>query len=181
MDVLAGAYAACCGLLAVGGAMKAAQPDPARRALRSLRLPPPRVPLPNVAVRAIGVAEVAVAAAALAAGGVLWWLVAACYAAFVVVAVGLWRGGDVESCGCFGAVESEPGLVHVVVTTVGLALALGAALDGARGPLAAALDDAGEGPLLLVSAALATVLVVLVLAELPKLTTAVRDVRGAGR
>jgi hypothetical protein len=167
---------ACCGLLAVGGAMKAAQPEPARRALRSLS-----VRLPSPVVRCIGVGEVLVAMLALVVGGTGWWLVALCYAGFVVVAAALWRRREVESCGCFGAVGSRPSGLHVAVTGVGLGLALVAAARAAEGPLRAAAQDAGEGPLVLASAAIATYLLVVALAGLPRLTAAVRDVRGGAR
>jgi len=89
-------------------------------------------------------------------GGAAWWLVAICYAGFVVVAVALWRRREVESCGCFGAVDSRPSALHVGVTAVGFGLAVTAGLQAAAGPLSAALDDAGEGPLVLASAAVAT-------------------------
>jgi hypothetical protein len=156
--------------------MKAAQPEPARRALRSLS-----VRLPSTVVRAIGVAEVLVAVLALVVGGAAWWLVAACYAGFVIVAVALWRRREVESCGCFGAVGSRPSGLHLAVTAVGLGLALVAAAQAAEGPLRAALQDAGEGPLVMASAAIATYLLVVALAGLPRLGAAVREVRGEAR
>jgi hypothetical protein len=172
MDGLAGVYAACCGLLAVGGVMKAAQPEPARQALGSLG-----VRLPAAAVRAVGAAELVVALAALVAGGAAWWLVAACYAGFVVVAAALWRRSEVESCGCFGAVGSRPSALHVGVTAVGLLVALVAGARGAAGPLAEGLDESGEGPLVLASAGVATYLVVIALAQLPGLAGALRELR----
>lgn len=176
MDGLAGVYAACCGLLAVGGVMKAAQPVPARQALGSLG-----VRLPAAAVRVVGAAELVIALAAAGAGDAAWWLVAACYAGFVVVAAALWRRGQVASCGCFGAVDSRPSALHVAVTAVGLVVALVAAARGAAGPAAEALDEAGEGPLVLASAALATYLVVIALAELPGLASAVRELHRGTR
>ncbi|MPY96190.1 MAG: hypothetical protein GEV08_24935 [Acidimicrobiia bacterium] len=176
MDGLSGAYAACCGLLAVGGAMKAAQPTPARQALGSLGV---RLPLP--AVRAVGVGEVAVATVTLFVGGPAWALVALCYAGFVAVAVALWRRDEVASCGCFGEVDSRPSGLHVGVTAAGLGLSVVAAAQGASGPVAEALDDAGEGPLVLALAAIATYLVVVALAQLPGLAAAMRDLRRSAR
>ena len=138
MNALGGPAVASATLLAIGGMAKVLRPGNTVHALRGLRLP-----ASPSGVRLLAVAEIGVAVGALAGGGRLaWLLVAGAYlgfACFVVLA--LWRGGAVSSCGCFGAPDTPPTAVHVLVTTAASAVALAAALGDPPGPLPGALAD----------------------------------------
>ena len=80
---------------------------------------------------------------ALAAGGrYAWLLVAGAYlglTCFVLFAMS--RGGAVSSCGCFGAPDTPPTLVHVLVTISASAVAFAAAVGHPPGPLTDALAN----------------------------------------
>ncbi len=84
-----------------------------------------------------------IAVGALAGGGrTAWLLVAGAYlgfACFVVLAMS--RGGAVSSCGCFGAPDTPPTLMHVLVTICASALAFATAVAHPTGPLLDALAD----------------------------------------
>jgi hypothetical protein len=142
VNALGGPAVASAILLATGGTSKLLRPANTVHALRGLRLPAARS-----GVRLLAVAEIGVAVGAVAGGGRLaWLLVAGAYlgfACFVVLA--LWRGGAVSSCGCFGAPDTPPTLVHVLVTTAASAVALATAVGHPPGPL---LDALGDMPLL---------------------------------
>jgi hypothetical protein len=100
------------GLLVVSGAAKLARPDPASRALRSAGLPGNRP-----AVRGLGLVEIAVGAACLAAPGP--GTAAALTTLYVAFALFLTRlmtmDTAVSSCGCVGAAESPPTVLHVLL------------------------------------------------------------------
>lgn len=125
-------------LLAIGGTSKVLRPANTVHALRGLRLPA----APS-GVRLLAVAEIGVAVGALAGGGrPAWLLVAGAYlgfACFVVLAMR--RGGAVSSCGCFGAPDTPPTLVHVGVTIAASAVAFATAVGHPPGPLPDALAD----------------------------------------
>lgn len=138
MNALAGPAYASAMLLAIGGTSKIFRPANASHALRGLRLP-----AAPFGVRLLAVAELGVAVGALADGGRhAWLLVAGAYlgfACFVVLAMS--RGGSVSSCGCFGAPDTPPTLVHVLVTSSAFALAFATAVGHPTGPLSDALAD----------------------------------------
>jgi hypothetical protein len=122
--VLAGPFFVTAVILGAAGVGKALRPGPAFRALAALGL---RVPAWLVRVGGIG--EVVVAVAAVVSGArALAGLVAASYVFFAVVAgAALWRpGARLASCGCFGADDAPPALVHFVLNVVAAAVALGA-------------------------------------------------------
>ena len=125
-------------LLAIGGISKFLRPANTSHALRGLRLPA----APS-GVRMLAVAEMGIAVGALAGGGRnAWLLVAGAYlgfACFVVLAMA--RGGAVSSCGCFGAPDTPPSMVHVLVTISASALTLATAFGHPTGPLLDALAD----------------------------------------
>lgn len=137
MNALGGPAAASAILLAIGGTAKFVRPASTSHALRGLRLPA----APS-GVRLLAVAEMGVAIGALAGGGRnAWLLVAGAYlgfACFVVLAMA--RGGAVSSCGCFGAPDTPPTSVHVLVTISASAVAFATAFHP-PGPLLAALAD----------------------------------------
>ena len=181
MDPLTGVNVTASGLLALGGALKIARPRPAAEALGSLAPGAARpggyrvgrvVPLPLM--RLIGVAEVVIAAGALTVGGTWFFFVQMlCFVAFTVVAAGLWREGEVSSCGCFGEVTSPPSLAHVLVTAAATLVSARAAWADVPG-----LADAPLRSLPVLIAGLTTLGVVyLCLVDLPRLGDAVRQQR----
>jgi hypothetical protein len=164
VDALAGPYLASAALLVAAGGAKLVDPLPLVRALRSARLPGPRL-----AVRAVAALEVAIGAAAVLLGSRSAAVaVAVSYAAFTgFVLLARRRGGVLASCGCFGKADTPPTTTHVVVTG---ALALVAAAVAVR-PLGTLGDllgaQPGAGLPLLVAAAAVAVTAYLVLALLP--------------
>src|SRR3954447_1313905 len=130
MDALAGPFAAAGTLLALGGMFKVAKPLPTAGALRAVGARPP-----VFAVRVLGAGEAAIGVAAVLSGSpALAALVGAAYLAFTAFVVLAMRGGTaLQSCGCFGEVETPPSEVHVLVD-VGFAFAaLAAAVLGVPG------------------------------------------------
>lgn len=123
VDALSGPVAVASVLLALGGLAKAFRPIPTTGALLALRLP---APIP--AVRVLGVGEVVLGAAAVVTGSsALVGLVAVAYVAFALFVAAARRAGtDIQSCGCFGTIDTPPSLVHVGIN-LGFAAATGAA------------------------------------------------------
>jgi hypothetical protein len=150
VDALAGPFAAAGALLALGGAFKVARPLPTAGALRAVGAPGPvaGVRLLGAGEAVLGVAAVLTGAPALAA------LVAAAYlsfAAFVMIAM---RGGTaLQSCGCFGEVETPPSAVHVLLNAGFALTALASAAAGvpSLGDTISAQDWNGVPFLLLVA------------------------------
>lgn len=137
MNALGGPAIASAFLLAIGGTAKVLRPANTSHALRSLRLP-----AAPFAVRLLAVAEIGVALGALAGGGRdAWLLVAGAYLGFACfVGFAMSRGGPVSSCGCFGAPDTPPTLVHVLVTVAASAVAFATAGEP-PGPVPDALVD----------------------------------------
>jgi uncharacterized membrane protein YphA (DoxX/SURF4 family) len=127
---LAGPYFVVCGLLAVAGIFKVAQPAPTGGALHALHLPSSRL-----AVRGLGFVEITIGIAAAFGGGVpLAPLVGACYLAFAGFVVAARREGTpISSCGCFGETETPPSLVHIIVNLTAATIALVAAATDVDG------------------------------------------------
>lgn len=165
MDALAGPFLVACALLLVAGCFKIVRPGPTSNALRAVRLPSARV-----AVRVLGMAEVALGIAAAVTGAAgLAALVAVAYLAFgAFIALAMRAGSPIQSCGCFGAAESPPSIVHVLGDLALFAVAAAAAVGGLD-PLPDILrrQDAAGVPLLLL-VAIGSYLTALVLTELPK-------------
>jgi hypothetical protein len=173
VSTLAGPFLVTVALLLAGGALKVVRPAFTARAMREMGLP-----VSATAVRAVAVAEVAIAAGALVGGGrILAALVAASYAGFAAfVAAALRRGVPVSSCGCFGADDTPPTTVHLVLNLAAVAVAGAVALSGSG---AGGLTEITtlEGSLLLRVAFLASTaasvwLAYVALAVLPKLRVA---------
>lgn len=165
MGVWSGPYFVAVTLLTAGGALKALRPDTTVGALRASH-----VPAGPVLVRVGGAAEAALGVAVLVGGApVLAVLVAASYVAFTAfVAVALVRGTPLGSCGCFGAIDTPPTLLHVVVNLTAAAVAAAVAA-GPGGSLAEVL--AGQpwaGVPFLVFTGTATHLVFVALTALPQ-------------
>ncbi len=122
MALLVGVFQVLAAVVVVGGVAKLWSPEAFASTLRSLGLPGSR-PL----ARAVGLLEVAVGAACLWVGGRTAALVVALtYTVFTLVVVAAQRSGA-ASCGCFGATEAPPSVVHVAVNAVSAVAALAAA------------------------------------------------------
>lgn len=178
MEALAGPFLAGAALLVLAGVGKLRSPLPLARALRLAGLPV-TVPL----VRAGAAAEAALGLAAVLTGSALAAAaVALSYAAFTgYVLLGLRRGGERWSCGCFGAADSAPTWTHVAVTgTLGLVAAAVAVRP--VGPLHELLagSPALGAPLLAVTAAVGVIAYVL-LAVLPRRSRAGRPAARVSR
>lgn len=128
MATLAGPFLVTVALLLAGGALKVVRPAFTARAMREMGLP-----ASPAAVRAGALVELAVAAGALVGGGRPFAaLIAASYAGFAAfVAAALRRGAPLSSCGCFGADDTPPTAVHLVLNLAAAAVAGAVALTGA--------------------------------------------------
>lgn len=167
-----GLFLAAAALLVVSGGAKLRSVEPTQRALQGAGLPGP-----VWAVGILGATEVALGAAGLvtegrpAAGAMA--VVYVGFAAFVLLA--RHRGGTEASCGCFGRAEAPPGAAHLMTT---LALAAVAALQAAA-PGPGLVTQLARSPLqttvMAGYAALATWLVYLVLAVLPRVRERVAE------
>ncbi len=125
------------GVVAVGGAMKIADPGATQGMLRALGMPA----APWLA-RGVGLLELATGlAAALLGGRVASAAVAGLYLVFAAVAWRLVRGGQASSCGCFGRLSAPATRVHVTADLTAGAVAAGAAVAAAPG--LAGLDAGG--------------------------------------
>jgi hypothetical protein len=135
------------------------------------------LPVSPAVVRAGALAELAIAAGALVGGGrPLAALVAASYAGFAgFVMAALRRGVPLASCGCFGADDTPPTGVHLVLNVAAAVVAGAVAVTGAG---AGGLTEVTnlEGLLLraafLASTAATVWLAYVALAVLPKLQAA---------
>ena len=132
-------------VVVTAGAAKVASPQAFGSAAGSVGLP-----LGSTAGRFVGVAEVAAGTLA-----VLWWrpafaVLAVLYAAFAVTAWRALRAGA-PSCGCFGAVESPPSWVHVVVDLAGAAVLTAGWVTGPAVPPAAAWPVVALGAVLVIA------------------------------
>jgi hypothetical protein len=118
-----------CGVLVIAGVAKARSPASARDALSAVGL---TVPAP--VIRGLGVAEIA------AGGGAAVWptaatcaLVAALYAGFTLFVLVSMRAPRGAPCGCFGAAETEVGLLHLALNVIACAIGVAAAIAPPRG------------------------------------------------
>lgn len=154
------------GLLLLAGVAKVRRPEAPGRALVLAGLPGGAL-----AVRALGIGEVAVAVAGLLLGGWVWAVQAVVYAGFTVFVAREHRRPS-ASCGCFGEEDVPLTALHVMVDGL-LAVAAGAAaLLGAPSALDAATQAGGWLALPLV--AMATLVVRMLLVDLPVLSDAIR-------
>jgi len=163
MVALAGPYFMFATLLVVSGLPKLSNPASTARALEGIGLPPRRW-----LGQAVGVAEIVVGVSAIAIGGRIPALAVALlytgFAAFIVVAM---RSSSVKSCGCFGADDTPPSALHLIidVAAAGFAAALVFNPVGDITAVMGATPWAGAPMLLLV--VLGAWLALMVLAVLP--------------
>jgi hypothetical protein len=163
---LAGPFAAVVAVLAAGAVLKALKPADTARALSAFGLPGSAP-----AIRLLSVVEVVIAAGALLLGNrLLATLVALSYAGFAAfVVVALRRELPLATCGCFGAVDSPPTPLHVVLNVLAAAVAGAVALDGGWAPVTVIADQPLGGLPFLVLTATAAYLMYLCLTLLPHL------------
>ena len=152
-------------LLAAAGAQKLTSPAATGAALQTAKLPSN-----SMLVRLLGGYELVLAAGVLLVGGTMpAVLLALTYGAFAVFALRQSRRG--EGCGCFGEADAPTTSVHVVLNSIGAAVAAVAAFLPAL-----PLPVLRAQPLVLLVAlallATATALLRLVLTALPELTAA---------
>jgi uncharacterized membrane protein YphA (DoxX/SURF4 family) len=159
-------------LLLVGsGGAKLFDPDPTAGAMAAAGLR-----LGRAGAYVVGLIEIVAGLAFLVFGGPAGWLLALVYAAFALfVAYALNRHLAIQSCGCFGRVDTPPTVLHVAFNLV--AAAAGAWVAASDGP--GLVDSLPASPL---EAALyvgflgaAGFAVYLLLAELPRTLAAARE------
>jgi hypothetical protein len=124
--VLSGPYALLALLLVAAGAAEVVRPQPIVRGLRGLGLP-----MDKWLVRLGAIGECILGVSALLSSSrpvaVLVAFSFLGFAAFVVAA--LQRPGRVSSCGCFGAEESPPSPLHLIIDLVLFGFAVAAVVD----------------------------------------------------
>jgi hypothetical protein len=127
MEALAGPVVVVAALLVLAGGLKVVRPVPTAGALQAVGLPSSLS-----LVRALGLCEVVVG---VAAGATLTRpalaLLAAAYLAFAAfVAAALGANTPLQSCGCFGQVDTPPSAVHLGLNLTAAGTAFVAALSG---------------------------------------------------
>lgn len=177
VPVLAPPFFVAAGLLVASGLAKVRNPRPAGRALSAAG-----VPAGATLTRGLGAVEMAAGVLAVAAPTrAVAIAVALLYAAFALFLLRLIRTRDSQaSCGCLGAREVRPGLLHVGLNVVGVVTATAAA--AAIRPVPGVLEVLRGSPLFGVPAALglaiAGYLAYLAVAYLPELFFAYRRPEG---
>jgi hypothetical protein len=174
--VLLGPFAVVAAVLVVAAVAKLVAPAAAAEVMTTLRLP-----ASAGVVRVLGALELVVGGAAFIVGGrVAAGGVAVVFTAFTAVTVVLVARASDTSCGCFGALSSPVGRIHVV-TNAGAALV---ALAGFVWPVPGLVADHGRLPAAGVAhgvlVAAGAVLVVAVLGPLRSVAGAARSAAGAG-
>jgi hypothetical protein len=169
VTALAGPLAVVATLLAVGAVLKVVDPSGAVGALRASGFG-----VGPTGVRIASAVEAAVAGAALlTAWAPASLLVAVSYAAFAgFVVVALRRELPISSCGCLGQVDTPPSWLHVGVD-ISAAVVAGAAALSPPGSLWSTLrDQPVAGIPFLLSVATGVLLLVALMADLPKVHAA---------
>ena len=130
-DIAAAPFFIASALLAVAGLAKLRDPLPLTRVLRQARLPASRL-----AVRVFGLAETAAGVAGLVRPGLVTGAaIGALYIGFSAFLLWLLaRNIPVTSCGCLGAREAPPSVIHLALnacaTAAAVAVAAGASPSG---------------------------------------------------
>jgi len=164
VDALCGPVAVAAAVLSLGGLAKLVRPIPTAGALRALHLPGPLL-----GVRSLGLGELIVGVVAVLTGASpLLAVVGSMYLAFAIFVVAAKRAGtDIQSCGCFGTIDTPPSVVHVAVNLLFAAVTLTAAVVGVP-PLATVLgDQPAAGVPFVMLGAVTVYLVYLAIAVLP--------------
>jgi len=166
MPALTGPFTVSILLLLLAGAFKMWQPAPTSNAMSAAGLPSN-----DGLTRLLGAAEIGIGTAALVVGGwVPALLVAAAYLGFTFfVVIALRHSLAIQSCGCFGKIDTPPSWAHVVVNASAAAVAIIYGLT-ATDPVGTYLTQSDGGPLVLATL-VATYLVYVLLAVLPAAPT----------
>ncbi len=179
---LFGLYLAGCALLVVAGAAKAVRPTDTARALTQAG-PGIRLARMALVVRVAAAVECALGVV----GMVLPWspmaaAVALSYLAFAgFVFVAYRRGGPLATCGCFGAPDTPPSIVHGVINVGLAASAVVVAAAGRSGSLLGVLSgQPWHGIPLVAASAVCAWLIVLAMSPLARLGAARRLVAPSG-
>jgi hypothetical protein len=151
-------------LLVIAGAAKLRNPQLARAAWETARLPGG-----IAAVRLAGAVEIAVGAVCIVRPDRVGELgVAGLYLVFAfVVASQLRSGSELTSCGCLGAIDAPPAWAHVGFNLTAAAVGCAAAIAGSSGLLQLAAEHPVGGLVVLLGTAAATRLAVVVFTDLP--------------
>ena len=151
-------------LLVIAGAKKLHDPEPARAALGTARLPGG-----IAAVRLAGAAEIAVGAVCIVRPDRVAELGAAALYLFLafVVARQIRSGSELASCGCLGALDAPPAWAHVGFNLSAAAVGCAAAIAGSSGLLQLASAHPLGGLVVVLGTAAATRLAVVVFTDLP--------------
>lgn len=164
---IAGAWIGA-GLLLLAGVAKIARPTAPGRALLLAGLPGG-----PAAARGLGALEVGVGLAGLVVGGLAWAPQAVLYVGFTAFVLRE-RTRPSASCGCFGEEDVPLTALHVGVDALLAAAAVAAVVTGAPG--VAGLGAGGVTWLVVPLAALATLVVRMLLVDLPVLADAMQAV-----
>jgi hypothetical protein len=165
LDLLILPFFASAALVVASGASKIKRPGPAARALEAARLP-----ATQLAVRALALAEIAIGGWCLASPGRIPAVSLGClYLAFGAFLARLMSSaGRDATCGCLGALDVPPSLLHVALDLVAAGTSFAVAAAGPpRGVLAEAGDLPFRGVPLLAGIILIAYLAYLVAAYLP--------------
>ena len=170
--VLSGPFALLALLLVAAGASEAIRPEPVVGGLRGVGLPVSRW-----AVRLGAIGECLLGVAALfSSSRPVALLVALSFLSFAAfIAAALRRPGSVSSCGCFGADESPPTPLHLVIDLALLGLAIAAAAHGALPLRVFVVRHPALSVPFLAFVCLATWFVYLSVTTLPQLAALIRD------
>ncbi len=168
MPALSAPFLAAALLLAFAGLRKLADPAATGQALRTQGLPS-GAPV----VRLLAVAELVAATAALSGAAVGAAALAVAYAGFTgFVGLALLRGRPLSSCGCFAEPDLPPTWAHPAVTAGLAAVAVAVAAGSPAGLPQLVAAGLWTGLAALTGALLVAALVLVVLAELPRLVAA---------
>ena len=171
MEALSGPVYLAGLLLALGGAAKALRPVPTAGALRALHLPGPRS-----GVRALGALEVVLGLAAVLSGARFLLVAVGCfYVAFAIfVLVALRSGTALQTCGCFGSVDTPPSMIHVGLDAVLAAACLAAGAVGLPNARTLLADQPWSGVPMVLGLVVGLYLAYLLLTALPTTLEAAR-------
>lgn len=126
MPAHTGLFVAFMALVSLAGIQKIADPRPTTGALAAAGLPSSRV-----VVLVLGALELVTGLAGIAIGGPVPALVAgvlySCFALFVLNA--LVRDLPIHSCGCLGASDTPPSVIHLLINVAAVATMLMAVID----------------------------------------------------
>ncbi len=171
MTALLGLFLAACALLALGGAAKLVQPSPTAQALRAVGWPSH-----PVVVRVMGLTEAVIGVgAAVTAHPLAAAAVGAAYLGFTgFVVLAMARGSALESCGCFGKVDTPPSVAHIIVDVGAAGIAALVAFEPMAGTRTLLSAQPAAGWPLILWVGVTVYLLYLTLTALPRLTATLR-------